>query len=77
MSFFFIFFIKHYNITFLSYQWYCHIDDDAYVNVPQLGKLLQKYDPHQTQYIGSKWRFKDPYAPVRDRLCLHCVYLFT
>ena len=37
-----------------SYQWFCHFDDDVYVNVPQLSKLLQQYDPHQPYYLG-KW----------------------
>ena len=51
-------------MVFHSYQWFCHFDDDAYLNVPQLGQLLQKYDPHQPHYIGSKWRFTAPNAPV-------------
>ncbi|XP_065898738.1 beta-1,3-N-acetylglucosaminyltransferase manic fringe-like isoform X2 [Dysidea avara] len=36
-----------------SYQWFCHFDDDVYVNVPQLSKLLQQYDPHQPYYLGK------------------------
>ena len=44
-------------MVFPSYQWFCHFDDDAYLNVPQLDQLLQKYDPHQPHYIGSKWRY--------------------
>ncbi|XP_065900965.1 beta-1,3-N-acetylglucosaminyltransferase radical fringe-like isoform X2 [Dysidea avara] len=53
---------KHQNKE--GYQWFCHFDDDAYLNVPQLGQLLQKYDPHQPHYIGSKWRFTAPNAPI-------------
>ena len=37
-----------------SYQWFCHIDDDVYVNVPQLSHQLQQFDPHKPYYIG-KW----------------------
>jgi len=56
-------------ILFYSYQWYCHIDDDVYVNIPQLSQLLQKYDPNQPQYIG-RWRQDNhhkPYFPVSNR----------
>ena len=37
-----------------SYQWYCHVDDDVYVNVPQLSHFLQQYDSHKPYYLG-KW----------------------
>ena len=40
--------------TSFSYQWFCHIDDDVYVNVPQLSHQLQQFDPHKPYYIG-KW----------------------
>ena len=36
-----------------SFQWYCHFDDDMYVNVPELSNLLQQYDPGKPYYIGS------------------------
>ena len=39
---------------FDRYQWYCHADDDMYVNIPQLSHLLQQYDSHKPYYIG-KW----------------------
>ena len=55
-----------------SYQWFCHFDDDVYVNVPQLSKLLQQYDPHQPYYIGkwpSKKRGGAVDVPVRDSCC--------
>ena len=39
---------------FDRYQWFCHSDDDVYVNVPKLSHLLQQYDPHKPHYIG-KW----------------------
>jgi len=37
-------------------QWFCHIDDDVYVNVEQLKKLLFHYDPSKPYYIGRHWR---------------------
>ncbi|XP_065889885.1 beta-1,3-N-acetylglucosaminyltransferase lunatic fringe-like [Dysidea avara] len=54
------------------YQWYCHVDDDIYVNVPQLSHVLQQYDPSKPYYIGKfpwivRHEFdKDPYIPVDD-----------
>ena len=39
---------------FDRYQWFCHCDDDVYVNIPQLSQHLQQYDPHKPYYIG-KW----------------------
>ncbi|XP_065919469.1 beta-1,3-N-acetylglucosaminyltransferase radical fringe-like [Dysidea avara] len=33
-------------------QWYCHFDDDIYVNVRELSNLLSKYDPTKPYYIG-------------------------
>ena len=44
----------HTAFVFGSYQWFCHIDDDMYVNVLQLSQFLQLYDPHKPYYIG-KW----------------------
>ena len=40
--------------VFHSYQWFCHFDDDIYVNILQLNQLLQQYDPHKPYYVG-KW----------------------
>ena len=39
-------------IAFYSYQWYCHSDDDVYVNVPLLSQILQQYDSHKPYYFG-------------------------
>ncbi|KAI0980916.1 hypothetical protein GJ496_000163 [Pomphorhynchus laevis] len=38
-------------------KWMCRFDDDQYVNVPRLVKLLQSIDPNKPQYIG---RFSTP-----------------
>ena len=40
--------------VYFSYQWYCHFDDDIYVNILQLSQLLQQYDSHKPYYVG-KW----------------------
>ena len=36
------------------YQWFCHFDDDVYVNVEQLSNMLQKYNHNEPYYIG-RW----------------------
>uniref|UniRef100_A0A023G3I8 Putative fringe glycosyltransferase pediculus us corporis fringe glycosyltransferase n=1 Tax=Amblyomma triste TaxID=251400 RepID=A0A023G3I8_AMBTT len=34
-------------------KWMCHFDDDNYVNVPRLVRLLQEYDPREDWYLGK------------------------
>lgn len=34
-------------------QWWCHFDDDNYVNVVALARLLERYDPSQPWYLGK------------------------
>lgn len=34
------------------YRWFCHVDDDNYVNVPSLVQLLQQYNHVEDWYIG-------------------------
>ncbi|XP_076324704.1 fringe glycosyltransferase-like [Tachypleus tridentatus] len=34
-------------------KWFCHFDDDNYVNVPRLVKLLQMYNPQEDWYLGK------------------------
>lgn len=34
-------------------RWMCHFDDDNYVNVPRLVRLLQGYDPREDWYLGK------------------------
>jgi hypothetical protein len=53
-------------LTFLClYRWFCHFDDDNYVNVPALLDLLARYDPKDHWYLGkpslkSRIHFLDP-----------------
>ena len=37
-------------------KWYCHFDDDVYVNVKELSKLLAKYNSSKPYYIGRNPR---------------------
>ncbi|XP_013785628.1 fringe glycosyltransferase-like [Limulus polyphemus] len=34
-------------------KWFCHFDDDNYVNVPRLMKLLEKYNSQEDWYFGK------------------------
>lgn len=34
-------------------KWFCHFDDDNYVNIPRLLDLLQSYDPQDDWYLGK------------------------
>ncbi|XP_041466757.1 beta-1,3-N-acetylglucosaminyltransferase radical fringe-like [Lytechinus variegatus] len=34
-------------------RWYCHVDDDNYLNIPQLLALLRGYDHNQDYYLGK------------------------
>lgn len=34
-------------------RWFCHFDDDNYVNVPRLVSLLNEYSPSMEWYLGK------------------------
>ena len=34
-------------------SWFCHFDDDNYVNVPRLLALLRGFDPRLEWYLGK------------------------
>nr|CAB3265541.1 Fringe 1 [Phallusia mammillata] len=36
-----------------SEKWWCHFDDDNYVNVKQLNVLLKEFNPEENVYIGK------------------------
>lgn len=40
---------------FLSFfsRWFCHFDDDNYVNIPALVKKLREFDHRQDWYLGK------------------------
>ncbi|KAL9956931.1 hypothetical protein ACROYT_G038493 [Oculina patagonica] len=37
----------------MNTKWFCHFDDDNYVNVPALVKTLQNFNPHKDVYLGK------------------------
>ena len=45
--------------TLLHYdnRWFCHVDDDTYVNVPELKKTLIALYNHKPQYAGHYPRY--------------------
>lgn len=52
-------------------KWFCHFDDDNYVNVPRLLALLQRFNPAHDYYLGrtSIYQpvklFKKPYSKYK------------
>lgn len=37
----------------MCFRWFCHFDDDNYVNVPRLLKILDNYNPREDWYLGK------------------------
>ena len=50
-------------LIFIIARWFCHVDDDGYVNTGVLLKLLGKLDHSVGQYVGhypqTDQRFKE------------------
>lgn len=61
LSFITFFFIDF----FFFFRWFCHVDDDNYVNVPALDELLKMYNPIGDWYLG---RTSTP-KPLRIQVC--------
>lgn len=40
------------DLKLVCYRWFCHVDDDNYLNVGALLKLLSQYSHTQDVYIG-------------------------
>lgn len=45
--------IYNLNLNLFS-RWFCHLDDDNYLNVKKLYSFLEKYDPSKFYYFGRK-----------------------
>ncbi len=62
---------------FLFRRWFCHVDDDTYVNVKSLVALLREYDHKGDWYLGKTsisrpLEINDPDNPmVRPLLLIH------
>ena len=43
------------HIYLYSLSWFCHFDDDTYVNIPLLNKSLARFNPWKEKvYLGLK-----------------------
>ncbi|CAD5119030.1 DgyrCDS7680 [Dimorphilus gyrociliatus] len=51
-------------------KWWCHVDDDTYVNVKALKELLSRYEPSRDWYIGRP-STSHPLEIDRDRKPFH------
>ena len=40
-------------IIMLSHSWFCHFDDDVYLNAPVLVEILEQFSPSERIYIGK------------------------
>ena len=49
----FIFFLLIYFFHLLLCRWFCHFDDDNYVNVPRLVNKLSQFDHRKDWYLGK------------------------
>ncbi|XP_011559940.3 fringe glycosyltransferase [Plutella xylostella] len=47
-------------------KWFCHFDDDNYVNVPRLVEELRKYDPMRPWYLGRTSVFNPMLYPENE-----------
>ncbi|GBP89718.1 Fringe glycosyltransferase [Eumeta japonica] len=50
-----------YSLNVSSYWWFCHFDDDNYVNVPRLENVLKGYNPQEEWYLGRT----SVYEPIK------------
>lgn len=41
------------SILLFACRWFCHFDDDNYVNIPRLVDLLNDYSPSVDWYLGK------------------------
>lgn len=44
---------KRYKAALFCFRWFCHFDDDNYVNVPRLVRFLGDYNPREDWYLGK------------------------
>ena len=58
---------------YLLCRWFCHFDDDIYVNTAQLLRLLKKYDPmKEKMYLGhfpaNLWKDKKKFQKKTKKI---------
>lgn len=52
----------------MVFRWFCHFDDDNYVNTQALVKILQKYNHQNDWYLGKRT------VPVQVKLYMDSPY---
>ena len=65
-----------YHTHYLVSRWFCHVDDDVYVNTRQLIALLEQYNPlEETVYLGRWSLNQKSKMQVRIYTSGHCMYI--
>jgi len=44
---------NYYYCVYVSARWFCHVDDDTYMNVVALVRLLRQYKHYADWYLGK------------------------
>jgi hypothetical protein len=56
---------------FIDLRWFCHVDDDNYVNVPALNGLLKMYNPIKDWYLGRTSTTKPLQIRTKSQVSFH------
>ncbi len=48
-------------------RWYCHFDDDVYVNIPNLESLLSEHDPIRDKVYLGRWPLAADHMKVDEK----------
>jgi len=62
-------------MSYLPYRWFCHIDDDVYVNIPNLVKKLHSYNPSDKRYVGY-W-LTNLWGSGRMTVCIPAIWMLV
>jgi len=57
-------------------KWFCHVDDDNYVNIVALVKLLRRYPHYEDWYLG-KPSFDRPVNAHTENVSFILLFLFV
>lgn len=60
-------FADHFQSAVLVCRWYCHFDDDMYVNIPVLLSSLGEHDPLQQRVYIGQWPLAAEHLSVPQR----------
>ena len=58
-------------------RWFCHVDDDVYVNIRQLVRLLLSYDLQKEHVYLGRWSLnRDTKIKVGKNMCLSLRWVY-